>query len=226
MKALSKRMLIGGVGIAALVGVSAPAAAQYYPNPYGNTGGGVVGAIINAIGGYGQYPYGNYGYGQGNSQYAVDQCSRAVEARLNGQGQGYGYANNGYGGYPNSGYGNGYPNNGYGYANNGYGGGRIAGITRVEARSNGGLKVYGVAMTNARYGQYGAYGQQGYGQQGYGQYSGYGQQQGYGYANRNTAYPDIKFNCKINRSGQITDVDIDRLNTYNRNDYYYGYRRY
>ena len=193
MKALSK-VLIGGAGVAALVGVSAPAAAQYYPNPYGNTGGGVVGAIINAIGGYGQYPYGNYGYGQNNDRYAVDQCSRAVEARISGNGYGnqYGY------GQP------------YGYANRGYnayGGGRIAGITRIERRSNGGLKVYGVAMTNARYGQYGAYGRQGY--------SGY----------QNAANPDIKFNCKIDRAGRITDVDIDRL-AYNQNDYYYGYRRY
>jgi hypothetical protein len=199
--------MIGGAGIAALVGAAAPAAAQYYPNPYPspypgygyNNGGGVVGAIINAIGGYGQYPYGNYGYGQTNSQFAVDQCSRAVEARINGQGYGYGYGSQ-------YGYNNGY-NQGYGY-NNGYGGGRVAGITRVEARSNGGLKVYGVAMTNARYGQYGQYGA--YGRPGY----------------QSAAYPDLKFNCKLDRAGRITDVDIDRLPQYNQNDYYYGYRRY
>lgn len=194
MKALSKRMLIGGAGIAALVCVSAPAAAQYYPNPYpyGNSGGGVVGAIINAIGGYGQYPYGNYGYGQANSQVAVDQCTRAVEARLNG----YGYSNQAYGyGQP------------YGYANRGYGGARIVGITRIEQRSNGGLRVYGVAMSS-QYGQYGAYGNQGY---------------GYGY--QNAARPDLRFNCKVDRYGRITDVDLNRM-AYNQNDYYYGYRRY
>lgn len=194
MSALSK-MLIGGAGVAALVGVASPAAAQYYPSPYGyNNGGGVVGAIINAIGGYGQYPYGNYGYGQTNDRYAVDQCTRAVDARLNRSGYGYGY------GQP------------YGYANPGYANGygaRIAGITRIDRRSNGGLRIYGVAMSNARYGgQYGAYGNQPY---------------GYGY--QNAAQPDLRFNCKIDRYGRITDVDINRV-AYNQNDYYYGYRRY
>ena len=204
MSALSK-ILIGGAGVAALVGAAAPAAAQYYPSPYGynNNGGGVVGAIINAIGGYGQYPYGNYGYGQSTSQVAVNQCSRAVEARLNGSGYGY-----------NQSYGYGQP---YGYANNGYGSARIAGITRIERRSNGGLKVYGVAMSNSQYGQYG-----GYGAQGYGEPYGYGNQ-GYGY--QNAARPDLRFNCKIDRYGRITDVDVNRV-AYNQNDYYYGYRRY
>lgn len=181
MKALSK-ILIGGAGVAALVGAASPAAAQYYPNPYpyggyGNSGGGVIGAIINAIGGYGQYPYGNYGYNRVNDRYAIDQCSRAVEARIGGNAYGYGYG-------------------GYGY-NNAYAGGRVAGITRVEPRSNGGLKVYGVAMTGQRYGAYGY--------------------------NRGTS-PDLKFNCKIDRNGRIYDVDIDRLPRYSRNDYYYGWR--
>jgi hypothetical protein len=206
MSALSK-VLIGGAGIAALAGAAAPAAAQYYPNPYGygNNGGGVVGAIINAIGGYGQYPYGNYGYGQTSSQAAVNQCSRAVEARLGG---GYGYGNQGYG-YAQP-YGYGQP---YGYANQGYGGARIAGITRIERRSNGGLRVYGVAMSNNQYGQYGAYG---YGNQPYGN-------QPYGY--QNAQRPDLRFNCKIDRYGRVTDVDVNRV-AYNQNDYYYGYRRY
>ena len=200
MTALS-RILIGGAGVAALAGAAAPASAQYYPSPYQN-GGGVIGAIINAIGGYGQYPYGNYGYGQTNDNYAVDQCSRAVEAQIGGNRYGYGQP---YGGQPY-----GYGNQPYGY-NQGYGGGRVAGITRIERRSNGGLKVYGVAMTGARYGQYGQYGA--YGRPGYGGY-------------QNAANPDLKFNCKIDRYGRITDVDIDRLPQYSRNDYYYGYRRY
>ena len=119
-----------------------------------------------------------------------------------GNRSGYGYANQPYG-YAQP-YGYGQP---YGYAN-ANGGGRVAGITRIERRSNGRLKVYGVAMTGARYGQYGAYGRQGYG-------GGY----------QNAANPDLRFNCKIDRYGRITDVDIDRL-AYNQNDYYYGYRRY
>ena len=137
MKAITK-VLAGGVAIAALA-VAAPAAAQYYPgygNPYGYGygNGGIIGSIINGIGGYGQYGYGQYGYGA-NSQVAVNQCANAVQMRLNG----------GYGGY------NGYGYNGY---NGGYGAGRVLGISRVEPRSNGGLTVRGVA-TSGRVAGYG-----------------------------------------------------------------------
>jgi len=204
MSALSK-ILIGGAGVAALVGAAAPAAAQYYPSPYGNNGG-VVGAIINAIGGYGQYPYGNYGYGRTNDNYAVSMCTRAVEARLNQSSYGYRSQSYGYGqpyGYGGQGYGQPYGYGGQAYGSP-YGGARIAGITRIERRSNGRLKIYGVAMSN---------GGAGYGNQPY----------GYGY--QNAARPDLKFNCKIDGYGRITDVDIDRM-AYNQNDYYYGYRRY
>lgn len=122
------KVLTGAAGLAAVVGFASPAAAQYYPGyGYGyNNGGGVVGAIVNSVLGGG---YGNYG---GNDRFAVDQCSRAVEARLGG-----GYRN--YGGY-----------GGYGY-NNGYGGGRVLGITRVERR-NSGIRVRGVASSGGRSG--------------------------------------------------------------------------
>jgi len=110
MQAL-KTILAGGIGLAALAG-AAPAAAQYYPG----------------------YGYGNsYGYGYGaNSQVAVNQCTAAVQARLNG---GYGYGYNAYG----------------------YGGGRVLGVSRIEPRPNGVL-VRGVA-NSGRYGNY-AYGAQ------------------------------------------------------------------
>ena len=131
MSVLSK-VLTGAAGLAAVVGFATPAAAQYYPGYGYNNGGGVVGAIINGVIGNGQYGYGNqYGYGQGNDRFAVDQCSRAVQARLGGN----------YGG-------------GYGYNN--YGGGRVVGITSVERR-NSGLRVRGVASSGAR-GGYGGYG--------------------------------------------------------------------
>lgn len=99
-----------------------------------------------------------------------------------------------YGGYGN--YGN------YGY-NNGYAArGQIQQITHVERRSGGGFKVYGVASSNAN-ANYGGYG-------GYGGYNG-------------GAYADLKFNCKVDSRGRVTDVDIDRnTNAYNP----YGYRRY
>ena len=116
MSALVK-VLTGAAGLAAAVGFASPAAAQYYPGYGYNNNGGVVGAIINGVLGGGQYGYG------GNDRFAVDQCSRAVSARLGG---GYG---------------------GYGY--NSYGGGRVLGITSVERRNNG-LRVRGVASSGSR----------------------------------------------------------------------------
>ena len=162
---VTTKLLTGAAGLAALVGFATPAAAQYYPGYGGyNNNSGIVGAIINSVTGYGRYPYGNYGYSQYGNQYgsqygynqnmAVDQCARAVEARLNG--------GNGYYGYGNVPYGGGY--NGYGY-NQGYAGGRVQGITKIDRKSYG-LKVHGVASSGYR-------GYQGYGRQGYGNY-GYG----------------------------------------------------
>jgi hypothetical protein len=82
---------------------------------------------------YPGYGYGNgYGYPYGggvNSQVAVNQCVGAVQARLGG-----GYR-------------------AYGYNSYGYGGGRVLGISRVEPRGSGGLRVRGVA-TSGRYGGY------------------------------------------------------------------------
>lgn len=176
-----KMVLASGVAAVALVG-AAPASAQYYPNYGYNNGPGVVGQVIQQVLGAGQYGYGNgyggYGNGYGgNSQYAVTQCARAVENRVNrdyGQRAGaYGYG--GYGGY------NGYPQRG---------GARVVGITSVEPRSNGRLRVRGVVTTNA----YGA----GYG----GGYGGYAQPRG-----------ELSFKCNIDYRGYISDIDLDR-NTY------------
>ena len=141
MKAITK-VLAGGVVAAALFS-AAPAAAQYYPQPYGygyNNGANVIGQVINQVLGGGAY--GGYGYNQGygvNSQAVVGQCVNAVQARL---ARSYGNAGYGYGG-------------GYGY--NGYSNARVLGISRVERRSNGGLQVRGVATT----GMSGAYGYNG-----------------------------------------------------------------
>jgi hypothetical protein len=120
------KLLTGAAGLAAVAGFASPAAAQYYPNYGYNNGGGVVGAIVNSVVGGGQYGYGNQ-YGGGNDRFAVDQCSRAVGARLGG---------------------------GYGY-NNGYGG-RVVAVTSVQ-RKNSGLRVRGLATSGARggYGGYG-----------------------------------------------------------------------
>lgn len=150
MSALTK-IVTGAAGLAAVVGFASPAAAQYYPGyPYGGNQG-VVGAIINGVLGGGQYGYGGYGYRQ-NSQLAVNQCARAVEARLNGYG-GYGGYDQSYGGYNQNYGGYGY-NQGYGAYTNGYAGGRVVQITRVEPRSSG-TRVRGIASSGSGYGGYG-----------------------------------------------------------------------
>jgi len=187
MSIISKA-LIGSAGLAMSLAAAAPAAAQYYPQPQAyNNGGGIVGAIINSVtGGYGQYPQGNYGYGVVNQRTQVAQCAAAAEQRLNG-----GYAGQGYGGYN----GNGYPQQqGYGYANQG--GARVVGITNVERRGNGGLRVTGVASSNA------------YANQAYNQGYNRGRYANQGYANQQA---DVRFTCKVNARGQVTDVNVNRL---------------
>lgn len=185
MKAMTK-ILAGGIGLAALAS-AAPAAAQYYPQyGYGYGNQNPVGQIIGQILGYGRYPYGNYGYNQySNQSGAVDQCARAVEARLNGYQGYYGYGNVPYQGqYGQYGY-----YNQYGYNNRYGGGGRVQGITRVTQKSYG-LKVYGVARS-------GYQGYDGYGRGGYGSY---------GY----NAGADLSFACEVRYDGRIRDIDINR----------------
>jgi hypothetical protein len=202
------KFLAGGIGLAAMA-ASAPAAAQYYPGypggGYGYPGGSgnVVSDILGQI--LGGRSYAN------NERYAVEQCVRAVEYRINTRG-----LDNEGGRYRQYGYGQGY-NNRYG---GGYMGARVTSVTQVSRRSNGGLKVFGYATTGG--GGYGGYGggpgygyggpdPYGYGQPGYG--GGYGNYGG-GYATG-----DAQFDCTIDRYGRITDIDAKRNRTY-------GYRRY
>ena len=192
------KILIGSAGLTAALAIASPAIAQQ-PYPYGNQNG-VVGAIINSVtgGGYGQYPQGNYGYSRVDERGAVSMCAAAAEQRIssNYRGQpGYGYTNgNGYNGYQQ------------GYAN-GYNGqtARVLGITNVERRNNGALKVSGVASSGHAYG-YGnqRYNNQGYNNQGYNN-QGYNGQNAY--ANQAA---DLRFTCKVNTRGQVSDVNISR----------------
>ncbi|QIK79201.1 hypothetical protein G7077_10145 [Sphingomonas piscis] len=122
-----KYLLAGGAGLAAMAAAT-PASAQIYPG-YGYGGGNVVGQVLGQIlnPGYGGYnSYGGYGM---NSQAAVNQCAAAVTDRVNRQYGGYA----GYGGYN--------------------GGARVAAITSVEPRSNGKMRVRGIAQS-AAYGGY------------------------------------------------------------------------
>jgi hypothetical protein len=204
------RFLVGSVGLAAVIAVASPAAAQ--PYPYNNQSTGVLGAIVNAVTGngynqypqgaygygqypqgaygygqypqvaysYGQYPQGNYGYGQTNQRAAVGMCASAAEQRISAT----------YRGQPGYGYNSGYQ----GYAN-GYNGqiGRVLGITNVEARYNGSLKVSGVASSG-----------RGFGYNGQGYSNGYYAQNAY--ANQAA---DLRFTCKVNMLGQVTNVNIN-----------------
>lgn len=185
-------ILIGTAGLAIMAG-AAPAAAQYAPNS-GYNDGGVIGAVINSVLGGGRYG----AYGQGSERVAVDQCARAAEARVSGQG---------------------YGNRGYGYNQNGYnqtGAARVVGITGVERRSNG-LKVSGLMSSGLNYGNPGyGYPNQGNGNQGYPN-QGYGNQ-GYpnqGYGNPNYASgaqaADLRFSCRVDYRGYVSNVKIDRI---------------
>ena len=211
MKAVSK-ILLGGAGFAALAAAAAPAAAQYPGYGYPQTGyggqygygqqGGVLGSILESI-------LGGRSYGQ-SERRAVEQCVRAVEYRINTRG-----FDNEAGRYSQYGYGYGYDNQ---YRN--YQGARVLQVTEVRRRSNGGLKVIGLATTGQAAGGYGAYGNQyggqyGYGNQGYGGQYGYGQQYGY------QAQADARFDCSIDRYGRITNIDANRYT-----GGYTPYRRY
>lgn len=191
------RALIGTAGLAVALTVASPVSAQQ-PYPYGNQNTGIVGAIINSVTGggygqypqgaygYGQYPQGNYGYGQMSQRTAVGMCAAAAEQRISGN----------YRDQPGYGYNNGYANYGYqqGYANGYVAQGHVLGITNVERRNNGSLRVSGVANSGRAYG---------YNNQGYA--NGYNGQNAY--ANQAA---DLRFTCKVSSRGQVTDVNINR----------------
>ena len=193
------RILTGAAGVAMVVGAAAPAAAQYAPN-YGYNNNGGVGAIIGQILGGGRYG----AYGQGNDRVAVDQCARAAEAQVSRgrRAPGYGYQQ----GYANPNY----PNQGYAY--NQMRQARVIGITGVERRSNG-LKVSGVIDSGRTH--QGAYGNQAYGQPYYPNQAypnqGYPNQYGNAYAyGQQTQVADLRFSCRVDYRGYVSDIDIKR----------------
>lgn len=202
MKAISK-ILAGGIGLAALAG-AAPAAAQYYPNPYpqnpygygyGNQGG--LGAIIDQILGQNRY------YNGADQRFLVQQCIAAVTNRVaRNYNTPYGSP---YGGY-------GTPYGGYGNSQSA----RVLGITDIDRRSST-LRVRGTATANAfAAAPYGSpYGSPYGGQYG----SPYGNQYGYGYGQPQQV-GELTFRCDVDYRGRVRDIDIDR----NRNAYRY-YRR-
>lgn len=185
MKAV-KKMMTGAAGLAALVGMAAPAAAQYpgyYPGynsyPGYNTGTNVIGQVLNTI----LNPYGQQQYAQVSPQTAVNRCATAVTSNLAQRySAGYGYNPYGYNGYAQS--------SGYAQSN-----ARVLQVTGVEPRSSTTLRVRGIATSGmaASYNPYAGYG-------GYGGYGGY----------NTAASADLSFKCDIDTRGYIRDIDIDR----------------
>jgi hypothetical protein len=204
------KLAAGLTGLAAIAAVSSPATAQINPygqvSPYGTpydqaapygyqSNGGVVGAIVNAVTGYGQYPQGNYGYEQIAQRGAVEMCARSAEQRLNSD-QRYNGDGNGRRGYND------------GYARNGYRNGamfRGVGITNVERRMNGALRVSGIASSDAGQGN-GRWNQHRGDDQRHGDSNGY-DRGGDRYQN---AGMDYRFTCKVNSRGAVTSLNLDR----------------
>jgi hypothetical protein len=181
-----KTIALGAVGVAALVGGTAPASAQYYPGtPYGYgygqpNAGQVIGQVIAQV----LNPYGQWGHQRGvNPQLAVSQCTRAVQHRLSTRHQvGYGQQYN--------------PYNQYGYGN-AYNQARVLGITQVQQRSATTMRVRGVATSGMGHAQYG------------GGYGGYGGQYGGGYAQAQ-AHADLSFRCDVDYRGHVRNISIGR----------------
>jgi hypothetical protein len=195
------KLVAGLTGLAAIAAVSSPAAAQINPygqvSPYGGpSNGGVAGAIVNAVTGYGQYPQGNYGYEQTSQRGAVEMCARSAEQRLNSD-QRYNGDGNAYGDRGNN-----------GYAQNGYRNAamfRVVGITNVDRRMNGALTVRGIASSGAGQGNT-RWNQPRVDDQRYGDNNRYGQ----GNNRYQGAGMDYRFTCKINSRGAVTSLNLDR----------------
>src|SRR4051794_37512683 len=152
----------------AAMATAAPAAAQYYGNRYS---------------GYGYSQPQTYGYAQPygyartyavNTGLASQQCSAAVQNRL--------YNRSSIGGILGAVLGTSST-------------GRVVAVTQVSPRSNGTVRVRGLASS-------GRYAMNGYGPYGVGAYGA----AGYGYANQ----ADLSFRCDVGLNGAIYSVSINR----------------
>ena len=160
-----RKMLVAGAAATAL-GAAAPTTAQYY---------GYSQPYRAQTYGYAQ-PYGNaqpYAYGV-NTNVAAQQCSAAVQSRL--------YNRTSIGGILGAVLG----------ANTT---GRVLSITDARVRSNGMVRVRGLASSGRyAYNNYGPYGVGAYGALGYG--------------SANSA--DLSFRCDVGPNGAVYGVSINR----------------
>ena len=161
----TRKLLAGAAGLAAL-GAAAPAAAQYYAYP-----GYSYGAPYGNAYGYNSYGYNSYA----NTNLAAQQCSAAVQNRL--------YNRTSIGGILGAVLGANVP------------AGRVLSITQAAPRSNGLIRVRGLASSGRMaYNGYGPYGVGAYGAL------------GYNYANA----ADLSFRCDVDYRGYVRDVSITR----------------
>lgn len=159
------KTILGTVGFAALAAAT-PAAAQYYPYGYGYSNGY---AYSNP------YGYSNYAYGM-NTSVAASQCTAAVQSRLQSR-TSLGSILGSLVGIPTSTY------------------GRVVSVTQVVPRSDGSVRVRGLADS-------GRYAYNGYGPYGVGAYGALG----YGYANQ----ADLSFRCDVYPNGAVYNVRVNR----------------
>lgn len=159
------KLLVATAALAA----AAPAAAQYYGNGYYGNG------YSQYSNGYGQYGnrYNAYGYGA-NTNVAASQCTAAVQNRL--------YNRSSIGGILGAFLGTNTR-------------GQVLSITQVNPRSNGMVRVRGLATS-------GRYASNGYGPYGVGAYGA----SGYGYASS----ADLSFRCDVGPNGAVYNVSINR----------------
>jgi hypothetical protein len=161
----------------AVLATAAPAAAQYYSNPYSGYRYAQPYNYAQSYG-YAQPNYGrSYGYAQPyavNTTVAAQQCSSAVQNRL--------YNRSSIGGILGA---------VLGTNTNG----RVVAVTQVSPRSNGMVRVRGLASSGRyAYNNYGPYGVGAYGAS------------GYGYASQ----ADLSFRCDVGMNGAVYRVSINR----------------
>ena len=167
-----KKTLGLGAGIAAIA-TAAPAAAQYYSYPsYGYSRGYAQPYSYAQPYGYSQYGYAQ-SYGM-NTSVATQQCTAAVQSRL--------YNRSSIGGI-------------LGVLLGANTTGNVVGVTQVSPRSNGLIRVRGLASS-------GRYATNGYGPYGVGAYGSLG----YNYSRA----ADLSFRCDVAPNGAVYNVSITR----------------
>jgi hypothetical protein len=135
---------------------------------------------------------------------SVEMCARSAEQRLNSDRRYAGYNNR----YGQTDY-----NNGYGQS----GTFRVVGITNVERRMNGALRVRGIASSGLGYRANGWNDSRGDDERnainGYDNRYGNGDRNGYANNGYRAAGMDYRFTCKIDSRGAVTSLNFDRGTT-------------